>query len=389
MEKTEAEIIAEILADGPTVLAPPPRIRPFDEPELLPERNNFVMSAGVARTPGGRLWLAWFGGGDDPKAYLLMARSDDDGHSWSKPLQIIKEPLSPHGFDRSVLGGNLWTAPDGRLWCFFSYSLGAFDGRGGVWCSVCGNPDAEVLEWSTPRRLWHGFALNKPVILGNGEWLLPISLWGRWYSWIGGLRADAPLHPELDALRMAHFLVSADQGATWERRGGVLAEGRVFDEPSLIERPDGSLRCLLRTHYGLAETISTDHARSWTKPEPSELKHCSSRIFTARLSSGAVLLVKHGPLYEPVERRSHLTAYLSDDDGASWGGGLLLDEREGVSYPDGFQAPDGRVHLTYDRKRIDGEILLAVFTEEDVRQGRPTSPATRLKIPAQRTAALS
>jgi len=379
MEKTEAEIMAETMADGPTVLEPP-RIRPFDEPELLPERNNFVMSSGVARTPGGRLWLAWFGGEDGPKAYLLMASSDDDGRSWSEPRYIIKEPLSPHGFDRSVLGGNLWTAPDGKLWCFFSYSLGAFDGRGGVWCGVCGNPDAETLEWSTPRRLWHGFVLNKPVILGDGEWLLPTSLWGHWYP--------PGLYPELDAFRMANFLVSSDQGATWERRGGALAEQREFDEPVFIERADGSLRCLLRTHYGLAETFSADHARSWTTPVPSELKHCSARIFTARLSSGAVLLVKHGPLHEATGR-CLLTAYVSDDDGATWTGGLVLDERDGVSYPDGFQAPDGRVHIAYDRKRIDGEILLAVFTEADVRQGRPASSAARLKIPVKRTAALS
>jgi hypothetical protein len=45
----------------------------------------------------------------------------------------------------------------------------------------------------------------------------------------------------------------------------------------------------------------------------------------------------------------------------------MLDERKGVSYPDGFQAPDGTIYISYDRNRAtDGEILLARFTEEDI-----------------------
>ncbi len=62
-----------------------------------------------------------------------------------------------------------------------------------------------------------------------------------------------------------------------------------------------------------------------------------------------------------------LSAWLSDDDGKTWQGGLMLDERKGVSYPDGFQAPDGTIYISYDRNRAtDGEILLARFTEEDI-----------------------
>ena len=70
----------------------------------------------------------------------------------------------------------------------------------------------------------------------------------------------------------------------------------------------------------------------------------------------------------------------SDDDGATWRGGLLLDERRGVSYPDGFQAPDGRIYISYDRERAkEREILLAVFTEQDVEAGKLTSEESRLK----------
>lgn len=78
--------------------------------------------------------------------------------------------------------------------------------------------------------------------------------------------------------------------------------------------------------------------------------------------------------------RSHLTARLSTDDGASWNDGLLLDERGGVSYPDGVQDKDGVIWITYDRDRNGtGEILLAKFREEDVAAGKDVSRAVSLK----------
>jgi hypothetical protein len=62
-----------------------------------------------------------------------------------------------------------------------------------------------------------------------------------------------------------------------------------------------------------------------------------------------------------------MTAFLSDDDGETWSKGLLLDDRSEVSYPDGFQAPDGTIHVLYDWNRhTDAEILHVKFTEEDI-----------------------
>jgi hypothetical protein len=65
-----------------------------------------------------------------------------------------------------------------------------------------------------------------------------------------------------------------------------------------------------------------------------------------------------------------MTAYLSDDDGGTWKGGLLIDERKSVSYPDATQATDGSIRLIYDWERgRDKNILMATFSEADVRAG--------------------
>jgi len=62
-------------------------------------------------------------------------------------------------------------------------------------------------------------------------------------------------------------------------------------------------------------------------------------------------------------------------------GGLVLDERKGVSYPDGFQAPDGTIYISCDRNRAtDGEILLARFTEDDILAKKIVGPNSKLKI---------
>ena len=59
----------------------------------------------------------------------------------------------------------------------------------------------------------------------------------------------------------------------------------------------------------------------------------------------------------------------------------MLDERKGISYPDGFQAPDGTLYISYDRNRAtDGEILLARFTEEDILAGRLVGPKSKLQM---------
>jgi hypothetical protein len=131
---------------------------------------------------------------------------------------------------------------------------------------------------------------------------------------------------------------------------------------------------------GLAETFSRDGGKTWTPVERSPIAHPTARFFVRRLQSGAILLVKHGPL-DRRTRREQLMAFLSDDDGRTWLGGLMLDEREDVTYPDGVQAPDGTIYIVYDHQRTPlGEILMATFREEDVRAGKPLSDKVRFRV---------
>lgn len=202
----------------------------------------------------------------------------------------------------------------------------------------------------------------KPTVTSTGRWLLPVALWKREGS--------------------ATAVASDDHGVTWNTLGRANVpkkEDRNCDEAMIIERGDGSLWMLVRTNYGIGESVSTDGGRTWSDVAPSQIGHATARFFIRRLRSGKLLLVKHGPIDERTDR-SRLTAYLSPDDGRSWHGGLMIDARRGVSYPDAVESPEGTVYLVYDYSRTGAkQILVAMFTEKDVEEGRCVSERARLR----------
>lgn len=373
----------ELLALAAPALVPPV-LNTNPLPEYGYDRLDYGMTIGIERTPGGRLWACWVGGQDDEKAFFILATSDDNGAAWSAPRLVIDPHDSALPLDRRVIVGNLWLDPLRRLWLFFDQSMLHFDGRAGLWSTRCDRPDADTPQWTAPTRIWDGCALNKPVVLSSGEWMLLTSLWDR-----GKIRAPfTDAFAELDHLRMANVFVSRDQGATWERRGGVAYPEPEFDEAQLIERRDGTLWMTTRTHQGLWESFSRDSGATWSSPTRAAIANANSRHVLRRLRSGRLLLVKHGTRFDECPgvaykpgARSQLTAFLSEDDGATWKGSLVLDERATVTYPDCTQAPDGGLFVSYDYNRDhEGQILLARFTEEDVLAGRCVSEGSALRV---------
>jgi hypothetical protein len=330
---------------------------------------------GIERAANGRLWAVWYAGGpnepgEGPGNYVVLVTSGDDGQTWSRPKLVI-DPLGPvRAYDPC-----LWHDPLGRLWLFWAQSYHLWDGRSGVWSMVTENSGDESPPWSPPRRLCHGIALNKPTVLSTGEWLLPASVWER----PAGEHTAAAYRHDLGPQRGANVIASRDQGDTWTHLGQAIVPQRVFDEHMIVERRDGSLWMLVRAAYGIGESVSTDRGKTWGAGRRSGIRHVNSRFFIRRLASGRLLLVTHEP--PNGKTRSHLTARLSADDGQTWQGGLVIDERPGVSYPDAVQSPDGTIYLIYDYARqADRTILMATLTEGDILQRRWASSQARQRV---------
>ena len=364
-----ATIVSADLTDA--ALQPPPVIHE-PGPEYADKVRIFQGIPGLARAPEGRLWATWYGGGptEGPWNYVMLATSGDDGETWSDVQLVIDPPDDVRAFDPC-----LWVDPTGKLWLFWAQGWTLWDGRAGVWAITTTEPDSATPMWSEPRRLCNGVMMNKPLVLSSGEWLLPAAMWA-----LKPINCKPEHDRSLPEESGSNVVCSTDQGETWILRGGSDIEGRACDEHMVVERQDGSLWTLARTTYGIGESFSTDRGITWSEGRPSEIAHVpAARFFIQRLSSGKLLLVKHNP--PDGKTRSHLTAYVSADDGKTWEGGLMIDERGGVSYPDGVQAPDGTVYLTYDYSRTGAkQILMATFTEADVQAGEPVSGVFRTRV---------
>lgn len=373
----------------------PPEVRQANLDRYSTNRLDFVMNNGLAMTRRGRIWASWISGGDGAGSFTAMCWSDNGGDTWTDVKFVIDGHDGTKAARTNIIG-TFWLDPDGRLRCYTDQSLVHFDGRAGIWESICENPDDENPVWSKARRIGNGHAINKPIILQDGEWALPGYLNGTWLghgSFFGAF-------PELDPERGATCYVSKDRGATWEKRGTAMFPSEYRDghsvaewqESQFVELNGGTLRVFARVIDGetgcLMAADSKDHGQTFGPAfRLTTMDNTNARFQIQRLRSGRMIFVKHG---KPEERgvkyggRRRLTAYVSDDDGGTWRGGLLLDPGAG-SYPDMFQAPDGTIYVSHDHERgRDAEIWLHRFTEEDVLAGRIISKKGRLGIVAIR-----
>lgn len=328
-------------------------VNPSSVDKYSAENRKFSGISSLAVSNNGRMWAVWYAGispGEDLNNYVVVSTSGDHGQTWEEVLVIDPDGPGPvRAFDPEV-----WIDPGGQLWIFWAQSndremtLHTDGVNAGVWALRVKNPDERNPSWSIPVRIEEGIMMCKPMVLSTGEWVLPVSTWS----------AD----------NGAKMVVSTDNGQHWKVRGAVnVPEAtRNADENMIVERKDGTLWMLVRTLYGIGESISHDKGHTWSPLIPSKIQHPTARFFIYRLNSGNLLLVKHGPIDMKIGR-SHLMAFISKDDGHSWSDGLLLDERTGVSYPDGQQTNDGTIYITYDYSRTGNQnILLTSFYESDI-----------------------
>lgn len=338
-------------------------------------------------TQKGRIFINFYSGQDAEVGgnIMVLCVSDDNGSTFRSCETVIEHPDPAC----RIYDPNLWLLPNGTLWMFYTQAKGFNDGRSGVWCTACRNPDNTPLVWSSPRRIANGIMMNKPIITKKNIWLFPCAIW---CDTSGSIPAE---RHNLENEQFSNVYASEDNGRTITLRGHADIPNRSFDEHMIVERKDGSLWMLVRTFDGIGESFSYDDGYTWSPGRKSSIDGPCSRFHIRRLSSGRLLLINHYQFKQRInledimnqgnvkswKGRSHLTALLSDDDGKTWPYSLLLDERNEVSYPDAAEGPDGYIYITYDHERVkEREILMSVITEEDILNGKLVSPKSQLKI---------
>ncbi len=320
----------------------------------------------------GTLYATWYSGGsgEGTENYVILQKSSDNGRSFNFPLAVVSPVGTTRAYDPS-----LFTDPSGNVHWFWAESNGMYDGRCGVWDCIINKE-----SFTEPRRICDGIMMNKPTILSNGDWLLPVSLW----DMNPYLKKPGDIEVDKSGFKAGSYaIISNDNGLTYIIQGMAHPDQPSCDEHMIIEKNNGSLWMLIRVKYGIAESFSFDTGKTWSFTKPSSIASPVSRFFIRRMPSGRLLLINHHNFIDNENlhlRRNNLTAMLSDDDGKTWPHKLLLDERNAVSYPDAAIKPNGEINIIYDRDRYGAsEILTARVTENEIISGAISSPESYLK----------
>ncbi|MFP4029576.1 MAG: sialidase family protein [Candidatus Brocadiia bacterium] len=214
---------------------PVPKIITEPGPKYQDANRRFANVTTITKTPGGRLWCGFSGGGDGEGHlnYGMVVFSDDDGESWTSPQLVVDtDGEGPIRTDHMVV----WTAPDGVLWVMFNqYPETLIGRRSSLWAITCDNPDDNHRQWSAPHKLVdEQNMLNRPTVLRDGTWIFPTGCWIRWED--ADLKESRRRFP-------SRPLISRDQGETVVIRvGPTEVVGGAWDRTkrSLIYGLDGA-----------------------------------------------------------------------------------------------------------------------------------------------------
>jgi predicted neuraminidase len=187
------------------------------------------------------------------------------------------------------------------------------------------------LTWTEDKPFFHDtlgwLPRNLTIFLKDGTLVLPIS--------------DERNGHGVD---LSFFLSTKDNGATWTR-SGIMRGG---EQPTFIQRGDGSILAYLRVRPNIVSAESNDGGKTFTTPAPTQWKNPDSGISMCRLKDGHLLLVFNNQN----NARSPLHIAMSVDDGRTWSKPLELESNPGeYSYPSIFQATDGKIHIIYTFRR--------------------------------------
>ena len=278
----------------------------------------------------GDLIAAWYGGQAEgsPDSANVVARRPAGAKAWEKPFVVANQPGRAHGNPRLFLDPKgvvriLYVVNFGK-WCAGGSKLferTSADG-GKTWSKEEGE-----LDFDAPL-----LGKNKPIRLMSREVLLPMEDEARWRSCV---------------------LISTDGCETWIRYGDISGEGgEKVIQPTAAQLRDGSILMLLRTDTGrIFETRSHDRGRGWTPATPTVLSNPNSGIDMVKMKDNRLALVMNDNPYNWGPRTPLILA-VSEDEGGSWRGEVMLEQGPGeYSYPAIIQTDDGRLHVTYTWKR--------------------------------------
>jgi predicted neuraminidase/peroxiredoxin len=285
----------------------------------------------ITEAPNGDLLVSWYGGSYESSddQVLFLSRRKKGSRVWSKPEILVRSPGKPPG------NALVFTDKLNRIWLIWGRMEGAQPMLRGTGWDACRlfyrtSKDSGV-TWTKDQPFYHDtlgwLPRNLPIFLSDGALVVPLSdeRNGHGIDW-------------------SFFLATRDNGATWTQ-SGIMKGG---EQPTFIERGDGSLLAYLRNRPNILASESRDGGKTWSEPAPTQWKNPDAGISIRRLKNGHVILVFNNQ----DNARTPLHIALSLDEGRSWGKAFELETNPGeYSYPSVLQTSDGKIHIIYTFRR--------------------------------------
>lgn len=292
-------------------------------------------AATIVETTNGDLVASWFGGTHERHPDVGIWVSKRKNGAWTKGVEVA------NGIINDTLRYPTWNPvlyqiPDGDLMLF--YKIGSSPS---TWWGMLMRSSDNGETWSAPEEMPEGFLgpiKNKPVLLQNGNLLLPSST--EEHGW--NLRVES----------------TPDFGKTWVM-GDTLPKGKSdinAIQPSVLFHDNGKLQQIGRTrNRQLFSTWSSDNGKTWSDLELLNMPNNSSGTDAVTMKNG-----KHALIYNHVwpntdmskGYRSPLNIAISND-GINWNAALVLEDSKisQYSYPAIIQGKDGMLHAIYTWRR--------------------------------------
>lgn len=349
-------------------------------PPMGPENH----ASNMVELPNGDLLCVWFAGTSEgiSDVNIAMSRLPASEAQWSQPVWVSEDST------RSEQNPLLFSAPDGKLWLFYTAQetrgcskeewqrrVAAGEAQGGYtmqWTAVihCRISEDDGHTWGQVQTFSEepgSFCRQPMVVLSNGDWLFPM-----YYSLKAAGHGD-----DHTVMR-----ISEDQGETWQEYPVPQSRGRVH--ASVVELSSGRLVAFFRSRAAdrVYVSRSADYGRTWTVPERTALPNNNASIQALKLTSGNIALIfnRSSANDDPDKtvwprQRYPVTVAISEDGGETWPymrhvdtgddfcGEENLHLNRRCAYPCLLQTRDGAIHIGYSYR--NRQCIQYVRTTED------------------------
>ncbi|MBI3880464.1 MAG: exo-alpha-sialidase [Verrucomicrobia bacterium] len=314
-----------------------------------PTKDNPRNSEGsFATLKSGRIlfnYSQFYGGAaDNSPAHIAQIHSDDQGRTWSAPRVVVE-----NAGGENVMSVSFLRLKSGKLAFFYILKNSWHDCRPHVRVS-----SDDGATWSEPKLIVEApgyFVLNNDRVIQTsaGRLIVPV-------AFHRSRTGDPKSSRSFDARGIAMWYLSDDEGATWRESGSwwaaPLACSSGLQEPGVVELADGKLFTWVRTSLGAQYGFnSADGGKTWSAPEPTEMKSPTSPASLKRLPNSPDLLAifndHSGQFPFPKGKRTPLVAAISTDGGQTWPHRKLIEDD-----PDGWYCYTA-IHF------VDDAVLLA------------------------------